>query len=93
MTRRSEDARSLRWVSVSEVAEYAYCPRAWWYRSHPPGEVDPESRREAATGVDFHDRRLGAVERRDRWSGALAVAALVLAFLLAAALVGLFLGA
>ena len=27
-----------RWVSATDLAEYAYCPRAWYYRHHPPPE-------------------------------------------------------
>jgi hypothetical protein len=30
-----EDPEGPRWVSPSELAEYTFCPRAWWYRTHP----------------------------------------------------------
>jgi CRISPR/Cas system-associated exonuclease Cas4 (RecB family) len=66
------------WVSASEVAEYAYCPRAWWYRGHPPPDgPDPRSLRSAEAGRAFHHRSLRAEARRDRWAGALAAAAIL----------------
>jgi len=76
-------------VAASELAEYAYCPRAWWYRSHPPAEgPDPRSVRAADRGVRFHARTLRAEARRDRWAGALVVLLLVALALIAWILVG-----
>lgn len=44
----------LPWLSVSDLAEYAYCPRAQWYRHHPPdGPTSAASERSAAAGADF----------------------------------------
>ncbi len=55
------------WTSASELAEYAYCPRAWWYRAHPPLEgPTQESRRSAQAGARYHDRALSTERRRDR---------------------------
>ncbi|MFZ0891039.1 MAG: hypothetical protein WB778_08970 [Thermoplasmata archaeon] len=56
------------WVTVSDLSEYAFCPRAHWYRAHPP----PEGRthratRSAARGTRYHERVIGAeVRRQDR---------------------------
>ena len=44
------------WVSASEVGEYAYCPRAHWYSTHP----------EATSGVGRVDRRVGRGQRFHR---------------------------
>ena len=58
------------WVSASELAEYAYCPRAWYYRSHPPpGGRTAAGRRSAAAGEAYHGRTLDAEWARER-SGA-----------------------
>ncbi|MEM0129111.1 MAG: hypothetical protein QXG65_02960 [Thermoplasmata archaeon] len=54
------------WVSASDLAEWAYCPRASWYRRHPPPGSDrlpvPAS---ARRGVAFHRRALAAEARRE----------------------------
>jgi hypothetical protein len=75
-----------RWVSATELAEYAYCPRALFYRRRFP---DAEETVAQAGGRRVHDRRLAAERRRSErpaayWAG-LAVG---LALLLVAALSG-----
>ncbi|MCI4335736.1 MAG: hypothetical protein L3K17_00855 [Thermoplasmata archaeon] len=75
------------WISASELADYAYCPRSWWYRDHPPVRGPaPESRRRAREGEIYHHHVLAAERHRDAWAGAIAAAAMVavavLAFLL-----------
>ncbi len=80
---------------MGELAEYAYCPRAWWYRVHPPAEgPDPQSLRRADAGRTAHERRLRATRERERHEGrywaALAAAAVSFAILLG---VGLWLWA
>ncbi|MCI4357549.1 MAG: PD-(D/E)XK nuclease family protein [Thermoplasmata archaeon] len=75
------------WLSVSDLAEYAYCPRAYWYRHHPPREPpDPGSVRSSQVGEAYHRHALrGIRHREDRGAavGLLAVAgAAVLALLL-----------
>lgn len=78
-----------RWVSASELADYAYCPRSWWYRDHPPaGGPAPGAERRARAGVAYHQRVLTAERRRDAWSGAVAAAAVLAAVVLALLLVG-----
>ena len=59
------------WVSVSDLAEYAYCPRALWYRHNPPAEgAAPQSVRSREEGTRFHRRILRARNRRERWAAA-----------------------
>lgn len=72
-----------RWVSASELADYAYCPRSWWYRDHPPpGGPSPDADRRAQAGVTYHQRVLAAERRRDAWSGVITAAAILSALLL-----------
>jgi hypothetical protein len=50
-----------RWVTPSDLAEYAFCPRALhyrWTRDDPGSEP-------AARGTAYHRRRLSAERRRD----------------------------
>jgi CRISPR/Cas system-associated exonuclease Cas4 (RecB family) len=55
---------------VSDLAEYAFCPRALWYRTHPPAEGrSARATRSAARGTRFHARALNAEVRRDRRLG------------------------
>jgi hypothetical protein len=77
------------WVSASDLAEQAYCPRAYWYRYHPPSreaarraESDPRR----ASGVTYHTRFLEQERRQESGGATVAWAAFVLgiAFVLAA---------
>jgi hypothetical protein len=53
------------YVSASDLADYAYCPRSHWYRYHPPpGGPAPDSVRSAAAGTRVHGRQLGGERRR-----------------------------
>jgi CRISPR/Cas system-associated exonuclease Cas4 (RecB family) len=62
---RKADRGRLDMVAVSELAEYAYCPRAWYYRDHPlPEGPDPRAIRSRRAGVRFHERSLRGVRRR-----------------------------
>lgn len=59
-----------RMVSASELAEFAYCPRAWYYRDHPPPQGRSEgSRRSAEAGTRYHRRFLAAEERHELHAG------------------------
>lgn len=58
------------WVSASDLAEYAYCPRSHWYSTHPEEvpvgtPVDPRARR----GQRYHQRTLAAERDHDRHVG------------------------
>ena len=82
-----------RWVTVSELAEYTYCPRAWWYRAHPPADgVDPVDEARRDRGSRYHAGTLGAIERRDRWATAFVLVFLASLALVVAASVALVLG-
>ncbi|HTT73981.1 MAG TPA: hypothetical protein VMG99_07570 [Thermoplasmata archaeon] len=59
------------WVSASDLAEYAYCPRAHYYRAHPPpGGERRDALRRAAAGRRYHARELGRERRREAHGGA-----------------------
>jgi len=59
-------ARTEGWVSASDLADYAYCPRAHWYHDHPPpGGPTGDARRRSRAGAGYHARTLGAERRRD----------------------------
>ena len=69
------------WASATDLAEYAYCPRAWYYRHHPPPEgSDAVSERRSAIGEEYHRITLREEERLER--AAPAYAALLVGFLL-----------
>jgi CRISPR/Cas system-associated exonuclease Cas4 (RecB family) len=73
------------WVSVSDLSEYAYCPRAFWYRHHPPTRPPtPATERSRAAGTRFHQRRLTADERSERWGAKGITAVLIVAAAIAA---------
>ena len=56
------------WVSASDLADYAYCPRAHWYQRHPPrGAPGPAA--SARRGVRFHRRELRSERRREESAG------------------------
>ena len=57
-------------MTASDLAEYAFCPRAHWYRLHPPaGGAAVSSELARRSGDRFHARVLTARTRRDRWTG------------------------
>lgn len=72
--RRSADG----WVSASDLAEYAYCPRAWYYRGHPPPHGPTRSsQRSARAGDRYHRSTLRDEEFREGHLGAYVVAILL----------------
>jgi hypothetical protein len=74
------------WVSASELAEYAFCPRALYYRHHPPaGPADPAARASAERGVAFHARTLEEARHRASAGYAGPIAAVLVGLLLLAA--------
>ncbi|MCI4320829.1 MAG: hypothetical protein L3K18_04245 [Thermoplasmata archaeon] len=49
--------RSGRMVSASDLAEYAFCPRALYYRRHPDGRsVASDAPARERAGVAYHTR-------------------------------------
>ncbi|HYK93906.1 MAG TPA: hypothetical protein VEY07_07700 [Thermoplasmata archaeon] len=93
MARSGGAAPVARWVSASEIGEYTYCPRAWWYHGHPPpGAPRGEMLERQEWGTRFHEADLRATRRRDEWSGALVLAAIVSFVVLVLAGIVLYLG-
>ena len=74
-----------RWASVSDLSEYAYCPRAFYYRHHPP-EVPPEPETVARqrSGTRYHQRQLSVELVSERYRSWWAIVALAAAASLAA---------
>jgi CRISPR/Cas system-associated exonuclease Cas4 (RecB family) len=71
--------RDPSWITATDLAEYAYCPRALHYRRRFPTDPDPP---EAIAGRKFHRRVLTAESRRaarrgSYWAGVLLGSALV----------------
>jgi hypothetical protein len=92
VTPAAVDRPESGWLSASEVGDYAYCPRSFWYRRHPPaGGPSPASRRSSAQGERFHATYLSAEYarslRRGTWRSVLMIAVAVAV----ACLLGVFL--
>jgi hypothetical protein len=61
---RPGTARS--WVSASDLADYVYCPRSYWYSlTRPEAGFDPSARRRLERGNRYHEQYLGAVAHRE----------------------------
>lgn len=59
--------RDAGWTSPSDLAEYSYCPRAHWYRHHPPSPgPSRSSQARSRFGAQYHRRVLLGDERRER---------------------------
>jgi hypothetical protein len=91
MAARAQSSLSPRWQTVGNLAEYAYCPRAYAYRTgRHASDPDPESVARQDYGTMAHHQHLTAALRAEassRWLAvAIAVAALVMAGALAVAL-------
>ncbi|MEM2096996.1 MAG: hypothetical protein QXI70_02400 [Methanothrix sp.] len=72
--------RKREWISASEVAEYAYCPVAW-YQGRMGARPSGRMRRELRAGREMH-RAAGASLSRsrllERFSGVLRIAGVIL---------------
>jgi hypothetical protein len=66
-------------ASASDLAEYAYCPRALYYHRRYPDAPETPSQR---AGITYHDRVLGG-ERRRAEHGALYWVGILLGVLIA----------
>jgi CRISPR/Cas system-associated exonuclease Cas4 (RecB family) len=88
MREQGETAPGKRVIRASEVGEYGYCARAWWYRHVARIEpADRETLRRLEAGTRAH-RRHG---RSVALSGVLSGVGLVLALLGALLLMAVFL--
>jgi len=84
-------ARNEEWASASDLSEYAYCPRAWYYRKNPPSTpVSPSARRAAEAGERYHRSTLAAEQRRESFGTGYAVALLAAVVLILGGLAWLF---
>ncbi len=64
-------AERVGWVSATDLAEYAFCPRALYYRTHPPAAGPRRAaERRAVAGARYHSRELGRERRRAAHGGA-----------------------
>ncbi|MFY9716705.1 MAG: hypothetical protein WAK40_02050 [Thermoplasmata archaeon] len=76
---------SPRWVSATDLAEYAFCPRSLYYRRRDPDA--PETPAET-DGRQYHARVLGAERRRAERGGAYWLGVLAGGVLLTVGVVG-----
>ena len=70
------------WVTASELGDWAYCRRAWWYARRG---AERDAAPQLAAGTAGHAAFARQVDRVERWRGlgvGLMVAASVLALLL-----------
>jgi CRISPR/Cas system-associated exonuclease Cas4 (RecB family) len=77
---------ATRWgtayLSASEIGDYAYCPRSFWYRRHPPPVGrSAASRQSSEAGTKYHAAHLRAERhragRQQIWRTVLVIAAIV----------------
>jgi CRISPR/Cas system-associated exonuclease Cas4 (RecB family) len=66
-----------RWIKASELGEYLYCQRAWWYRLKGFASAHAQ---ELALGTAHHEQH-GRRLRWVSWQRALAFVLIVLAIL------------
>ena len=52
------------WVSASELSEWAYCERAWWYARHRLPTLAAPARERAAARHDTVTREAHQIERQ-----------------------------
>jgi len=67
-----------RWIRASDLGEYLYCQRAWWYRLQ---DAQSANAAELALGTRQHARH-GCALRLVAWQRLIAVALIVLAVVL-----------
>ncbi len=88
-----EQRREAPWLSASDLSEYTFCPRAYYYRHHPPASGPTlASEREARLGERRHQRALNSVRHRETrawvWLGLLAFSLLGVTIVVAGWLLG-----
>ena len=76
----------MRWakkrvIKASEISQYVFCPRAWWWREIEG--IEPEDAERLAQGTQFHRRYSGRVILLERlWILAWALLAVALCLLI-----------
>ena len=68
-----------RVIKASEINQYAFCPRAWWWREIEG--IEPEDVERLSEGAKFHRRYSGHIlvlERLRSWAWMLLIAAVCL---------------
>ena len=70
------------WVSASELSEWAYCERAWWYARHRLPTLAAPARERGAARHDTVAREAHQIERQRGLAIVLLLAGLALALLL-----------
>ena len=68
-----------RVIKASEINQYVFCPRAWWWREIEG--IEPEDVEQLLEGAEFHRRYSGRViflEKLRAWAWALLIAAVAL---------------
>ena len=86
MARRVAEEGIGAWVSASDLADYTYCPRSFYYRHHPPAQGPTRASEVSSSyGERFHRAELTASLRAERhlggWIGAAVASVLVLGIL------------
>jgi hypothetical protein len=69
-----------RWIKASEIGEYLYCQRAWWYRLQGAASANVQ---ELAEGSRQHNRH-GRGLQRLAWQRTLAYALIATAMVMIA---------
>lgn len=70
---------SYKWINASELGEYLYCNRAWWFKN--VRSLKSENVRRMQSGSKFHTTHSRRV-RRIPWLRGLAYALIFLAVLI-----------
>lgn len=68
-----------RVIRASEINQYTFCPRAWWWKEVEG--IEPEDVEQLVEGTDFHRRYSGHVlflEKIQTWAWVLLIAAVCL---------------
>jgi hypothetical protein len=69
-----------RWIKASEIGEYVYCQRAWWYRLQGAASTNVEELASGSRQHARHGRGLQLVIWQRAFAALLLAAALILVF-------------
>jgi hypothetical protein len=85
-SRKGQGVTDEGWVAASELGDWAYCERAWWFARRRVSTLAAPALERGAAQHDTVARVARQVERRQRLSVVLLLAGLALALLLGALL-------